>query len=105
MGSHNCCLSVSITLIKWIVSFIFKGDSGGPLICQFNGRDYLFGIHSGSHGEPKEKWSFIFSKCQREATVFVSVSYYRDWIEETSILLGEVWFYQNTSDTPSLSEK
>ncbi|CAI9740616.1 chymotrypsin-1-like [Octopus vulgaris] len=48
---------------------ICKGDSGGPLICLKGNRMVLAGVIS--HG----------LDCTREASLFTSIPYYREWIE------------------------
>ncbi|CAL1528346.1 unnamed protein product [Lymnaea stagnalis] len=53
---------------------VCKGDSGGPLSCQVNGRYYLYGLGS-----------FVEGGCQKELIpdVFTRVTEYMDWIHET----------------------
>lgn len=50
-----------------------KGDSGGPLACERDGRWYLAGITS---------WSNNGCMDQGDPGVFSDTFYFRDWIEE-----------------------
>ena len=47
-----------------------NGDSGGPYVCEKDGKWQVHGVSS-----------FVLGGCINSFTVFARVHYYRDWIE------------------------
>ena len=71
MGNINNTTSDSSNI------FIFKGDSGGPLICPSDsGKSIMHGIVS---------WGHVPCGYEQYPGVYTRTSYFRDWIDEQKI--------------------
>ena len=52
---------------------VWQGDSGGPMLCKFNGKRYFEGATSWGHGCTTPDYDGVYAK----------VRYLKDWVQNT----------------------